>query len=111
MAEAALRGEYKVRGGKLVAVDLEIVDGRLARVHVSGDFFLEPDDALDEINAALEGQPANASVADLAAAIRARLSPDARLIGFDPEAVGIAVRRAVRGALGWNDLTLSLIHI
>lgn len=109
MAEAALRGEYKVRGGKLVAVDLEIVDGRLARVHVSGDFFLEPDDALDEINAALEGQPANASVADLAAAIRARLSPDARLIGFDPEAVGIAVRRAVRGALGWNDLTFEVM--
>ncbi|HSU73822.1 MAG TPA: lipoate--protein ligase family protein, partial [Terrabacter sp.] len=52
-----MRGEYKVPGGKLVAVDLEEVDGRLAHVSVSGDFFLEPDEALGDINAALTGMP------------------------------------------------------
>ena len=31
-----MRGEYKVPGGKLVAVDLEVRDGRLAEVSVSG---------------------------------------------------------------------------
>jgi len=39
-----MRGEYKVPGGKLVAVDLEVADGRIAKAAVSGDFFLEPDD-------------------------------------------------------------------
>ena len=57
-----MRGEYKVPGGKLVAVDVEAEDGRLTQVFVSGDFFLEPDEALDEINGALMGMPSNASV-------------------------------------------------
>src|SRR5207244_3663599 len=48
-------GEYKVHGGKLVVVDLDVDGGRFRNVSVSGDFFLEPDDALDDINRALEG--------------------------------------------------------
>ena len=45
MSEAALvdslHGEYKVPGGKLVVVDLEIADDRIARFRLAGDFFLE----------------------------------------------------------------------
>ena len=52
-----LHGEYKVPGGKLVVVDLAVVDGALADVSVSGDFFLEPDEALEDINRALTGLP------------------------------------------------------
>ena len=66
-------GEYKVPGGKLVVVDLQEHDGRLTHVQVSGDFFLEPDSALDDIRQALEGQPTMADTAQLAAAIRAAL--------------------------------------
>ncbi len=51
-------GEYKVPGGKLVVVDLEVTDGLLRGVRVAGDFFLEPDEALLDINRALEGAPA-----------------------------------------------------
>ena len=39
-------GEYKVPGGKLVVADFDVVDGVLAHVSLSGDFFLEPDEAL-----------------------------------------------------------------
>ena len=42
-----MRGEFKVRGGKLVSVDVEARDGKISTVHVFGDFFLEPDDALE----------------------------------------------------------------
>lgn len=56
-----MRGEYKVRGGKLVAVDVDEVDGLLRNVHLSGDFFLEPDDALETINGAVEGLPGTSS--------------------------------------------------
>ena len=96
-------GEYKVLGGKLVVVDLQEHDGRLAHVQVAGDFFLEPDSALDDIRQALEGQPITADTAQLATAIRAALPPDAMLFGFSPEAVAIAVRRALGLATTWRD--------
>lgn len=92
-----MHGEYKMPGGKLVVVDLHARDGRLTRVQVSGDFFLEPDDALLAINAALEGQPSAATEAALAAAIRTGLAPGVMMYGISPEAVAIAVRRAVHG--------------
>src|SRR3546814_15494803 len=58
-ANGTVHGEYKVPGGKLVVVDLSIVDGRMTAVQVSGDFFLEPASALDAIDAELEGLPAD----------------------------------------------------
>ena len=92
-----MHGEYKVPGGKLVVVDLAVADGHLARVQVSGDFFLEPDSALDTINAALRGLPADASEALLAAAVQVALDPGVQLFGITPEAVAVAVRRALDG--------------
>ena len=54
-----MHGEYKMPGGKLVVIDLTAREGRLADVQLSGDFFLEPDSALEAINRAMEGQPAS----------------------------------------------------
>ena len=103
---AGMRGEYKVPGGKLVAVDLEEVDGRLAGVSVSGDFFLEPDEALGDINAALTGMPVDAGVEQLAGAVTGALADDVSLIGFTAESIGIAIRRALGKATGWDDHAL-----
>ncbi|WP_347353329.1 biotin/lipoate A/B protein ligase family protein [Intrasporangium sp.] len=104
-----MRGEYKVPGGKLVVVDLATRDERLVDVRVSGDFFLEPDEALDDINAALTGMPADTTVDRLAGAIEDGLGDDVALIGFSPTAVGIAVRRALGKATGWADHTFEVI--
>lgn len=104
-----MHGEYKVRGGKLVAVDIDVANGRLTNAHVSGDFFLEPDDALEDIDAALNGMPADASVQALANAIEGALDASVVMIGFSPEAVGIAVRRALGHAVQWEDLTFDVI--
>jgi len=90
-----MHGEYKVPGGKLVVVDLEIKDGHLADVRLSGDFFLEPPEALDLINRALCGLPADAGEARLAAAVQAALPPEAELFGFSPQAVAVTVQRAL----------------
>ena len=49
-----MHGEYKIPGGKLVVADLNVVDARLTDVRVSGDFFIEPDSALDAIDAATD---------------------------------------------------------
>ena len=104
-----MHGEYKVPGGKLVVVDLEVVDSRLADVRVAGDFFLEPDDALAAINAALTGMPADSTADALAAAVRAALPEDAVLLGFSPEAVATAVRRAMQRATEWRDYRWRLV--
>ncbi|ADX73010.1 lipoate--protein ligase family protein [Pseudarthrobacter phenanthrenivorans] len=96
-------GEYKVPGGKLVVVDLDVMDGRLANVSVSGDFFLEPDEALLGINSALTGLPETTTAAELAAAVTASLPEGAVLFGFSADAVAIAVRRALAKATSWMD--------
>lgn len=97
-----MHGEYKVPGGKLVVADL-VVDGNvISKVTISGDFFLEPDDALERIDAALTGAAVEAPAEQLAARVRGALD-GAVMIGFTPEAVAVAVRRAVTGATTWTD--------
>jgi len=90
-----MHGEYKMPGGKLVVVDLEVRDGRLADVQLSGDFFLEPDSALEAINRALEGRSEHADEAALAAAVRDVLAADVMMYGISPEAIAVAARRAL----------------
>lgn len=89
-----MHGEYKIPGGKLVVVDLEVQGGQLCHVELSGDFFLEPDEALSWMTLALEGAPADASEADLAARIQ-DATKDAELLGVTPQGVAVAVRRAL----------------
>ena len=105
-----MHGEFKVPGGKLVVVDLEVVDDRIAAFRLSGDFFLEPDDALHAIDAAVTGLPADADAQEYTAAVTAALPPDATLLGFSPEAVATAIRRALKQATTWNDYDWQLLH-
>ena len=105
-----MHGEYKVPGGKLVVVDLEVDQDRLIDVNVSGDFFLDPDDALTRITGALEGAPASSSAKELSALVAAALHGGDTLMGVNPEAVGIAVRRALGAALSWDDIDFEVIH-
>ena len=105
-----MHGEYKVPGGKLVVVDFEVTDGTIADFRLAGDFFLEPDDALDSINAAVEGLPVETDASAIAAAVRAALPEGAQLLGLTPEAVGTAVRRALVTAPGWRDFDWEIVH-
>jgi len=105
-----MHGEYKVPGGKLVVVDLEIEDGRIADFHLAGDFFLEPDTALDAIDEAITGLPVEADIAAIAGAVRRALPDGAQLLGFTPESVGTAVRRALVTAPGWRDFEWEVVH-
>src|SRR5690554_2402697 len=91
----ARHGEYKTVGGKLVVVDVELAGDEIASVKITGDFFLEPAEALGGIAASLEGAPASASHDELAQRIAERLPDGVELIGFSPEAIAAAVRRAI----------------
>ncbi len=114
-----MHGEYKVPGGKLVVVDLEVVNDTLKDVVVSGDFFLEPDEALVVVSTALDGLPADSTtrvLADAVTAALARAQADGTLagpvamVGFDAHAVAVAVRRALGRSTAWSDHTFELLH-
>ncbi|MGW8377008.1 biotin/lipoate A/B protein ligase family protein [Streptomyces sp. ODS28] len=105
-----MHGEYKIPGGKLVVVDLEVEGGALRDVRVAGDFFLEPDEALLAIDAALEGAPANTDAAALAARVDAALPESTVMLGLTTEGVATAVRRALAQATEWGDYDWQLIH-
>ncbi|WP_158868440.1 lipoate--protein ligase family protein [Leifsonia sp. AG29] len=105
-----MHGEYKVPGGKLVVVDLDVVDGRIADFQLAGDFFLEPDTALEAINGAVEGLSADTDAKTIAAAVRDALPDGALLLGFSPEAVAVTVRRALARATSWRDYDWEIVH-
>ena len=88
-------GEYKVPGGKLVKVDFDVAGQQLTDVVVSGDFFLYPEETINDITAALEGAPATEDESVLAGRIRSRIDAGAELLGTSPEAIAVAVRRAL----------------
>jgi len=100
-------GEYKVPGGKLVVADLEVAgtgpDAQIVRANINGDFFLEPDEALDDINSALVGLAGASPHSSIRDAVHAAVDDDAVMFGFDPAAVATAVRRALGHATGWED--------
>jgi lipoate-protein ligase A len=105
-----MHGEYKVPGGKLVVVDLEVVDGRISGFRLAGDFFLEPDTALEQIDAAVTGLPADADASAIAAAVRGALPEGAQMLGFSPEGVATAIRRALQRATTWRDYEWEIVH-
>jgi lipoate-protein ligase A len=105
-----MHGEYKVPGGKLVVVDLDVIDGAFANFRLAGDFFLEPDTALDDIDRAVTGLPEESDAKTIAAAIRAALPIEAVLLGFTPEAVAVAIRRSLQKATSWRDYDWQIVH-
>ncbi|QCB94205.1 lipoate--protein ligase family protein [Cellulomonas shaoxiangyii] len=113
-----MHGEYKVPEGKLVVVDLDVRDDRLADVRVSGDFFLEPDDALDVLDQALAGVPRDASVGSLTRVLddaltraqdEGRVAGPVAMVGFDTRAVAVAVHRALGLSTAWADHEFTLL--
>ena len=105
-----MHGEYKVPGGKLVVVDLDVIDRRIANFRLAGDFFLEPDSALALIDDAVNGLSENSDASAISRAVQSALPADAMLLGFSPDAVAVAVRRSLARATTWTDYDWQIIH-
>lgn len=88
-------GEYKIPGGKLVVVDLEVERGRLCNVQLSGDFFLEPTETLDAINMALNHMSARAPAGAYEKAAQGACGPDVSMYGISAEGIEVVIRRAL----------------
>jgi lipoate-protein ligase A len=97
----------KTPGGKLVSVTLEVSARRLAAVRVHGDFFVHPEPRAGEVLAAISAEltnaPADLDVPALAARVRAAIPFGVELLGTSPEAIAVAVRRAVTGDADLHD--------
>lgn len=87
--------EYKVPGGKLVVIDLDVHSGHISNVRLSGDFFLEPPEALDALNQALETLPTETPDDVIVQRLDAALGDDAQMFGFSAEAIVVVLRRAL----------------
>ncbi|MGL4424310.1 MAG: lipoate--protein ligase family protein [Gemmataceae bacterium] len=96
-------GACKTPGGKMVQVQvvLEREGTWLKQVQVRGDFFLHPADATNATLAALEATltdlPADTTSGALAARIQAAIPFGVELLGTSPQAIAIAIRRAITG--------------
>lgn len=102
--------EVKVSGGKLVVVDVDHDDTTITHAQVSGDFFIEPDEAYEALGSAVVGAPISETADELTARIEAALPEDARLVGFSPRDVAIAFRRALTRATDFTDHTWEVIR-
>jgi len=83
--------QEKVPGGKLLCVEAEFTRGRIARIRITGDFFLHPEETIDEIERALVGSDAESAAAKVAEVLK---RSNAQLIGATPDDIGRLVRRA-----------------
>jgi lipoate-protein ligase A len=90
-----MHGEYKTPGGKLVIVDFAVRGGRFVAMEVTGDFFLYPDEAFDTIVRTLNGLPTSLATDEIAARIQHAVGTGVTFLGFSPEAIGIAIQRAM----------------
>lgn len=104
--------ELKVTGGKLVVADITDDGSHITEAVISGDFFLEPEDAYDALGRALTG----AGVDEDAAALQARIEREladiegVNLHGFSARDVAVTARRAIVGAKDLTDYTWDVIH-
>ncbi len=76
--------DYKVPGGKLLRLRLHVAGGCIRDLTFTGDFFLHPEETLEQFEAALRGLPAEAET------LRARTlafweNTSAQLIGATPQ--------------------------
>lgn len=88
-------GEYKIPGGKLLVIDFNLSENKLSNVQLSGDFFMEPPEALDVINDSLEGLDANFDEEDLKTRISDSLGSGVSLYGITIDGIIVVLKRAL----------------
>ncbi|RLI57185.1 MAG: hypothetical protein DRP09_04070 [Candidatus Thorarchaeota archaeon] len=87
------KADYKVSGGKMIRVKLDVRKRRIETIRILGDFFLHPEETINEIERALLKAPIDRDslVVRIEAAIRKN---NAVLIGAQPDDIAIAILMA-----------------
>ncbi|AGF72084.1 lipoate--protein ligase family protein [Corynebacterium halotolerans] len=111
--------EFKVPGGKLVVVDVttdpaeSAAPATISSAQVSGDFFLEPEEAFESLGPALVGAEVTENTDSLQRRLDAALAGfggELALHGFSTRDIAVAVRRAVVGGTDFTDHSWEVLH-
>ncbi len=85
----------KVKEGKLIKVEVEF-DGTIRRIKITGDFFLHPEDILEQIEKSMIGMDKEVSEEAIASKIRdITESHQAQMIGFSEESLAQVIKEAL----------------
>ena len=78
------KAEYKVKNGKLVKAQVKAERDKILNVKITGDFFLHPEELIEDLEKALVGSPLNE--AELTKIIKGIIKErKAVLLGVSPE--------------------------
>lgn len=88
-----LKAERKVPGGKLIRVALSLRGGRIEKVRITGDFFLHPEESIEDLEKRLEG--VEATEASVKRAIEEFFDGSKTLIGASPTDFLLAIKSAL----------------
>jgi len=86
----------KVREGKLVKVEVECGES-ISKIKITGDFFLHPEDVLDEIERSMLGLRKDADTETIASRIRSTAEArGAQMIGIGAESLASVIKEALK---------------
>ena len=87
---------HKVHGGKLIRVDITHDHSAIQSIKITGDFFLHPEEALDEINELLTGAELPLQVEKLVQEMNLLLEiQNAQFIGASPQDIIATLQEAL----------------
>jgi len=88
--------KQKVKEGKVVKVEIEYNEV-IKNVRITGDFFIHPEDILDEIEKSIIGLERSTSIETITSNIQSRISDrDVQMIGISPESITFLIREALK---------------
>ncbi|MCZ7373111.1 MAG: hypothetical protein O8C60_05555 [Candidatus Methanoperedens sp.] len=89
------QAKKKVKEGKVLKVEVDC-DEVIRNVRITGDFFLHPEDILEEIEKSIIGLERNADLETIISNIQRTLSSrDVQMIGISPESIARLVKEAL----------------
>jgi lipoate-protein ligase A len=89
---------YKVPNGKLIKVTVEHEDDVIVKIKITGDFFIHPEESIDDLELALKNQDFNRkSISDVVT--KFFVQDDLVAFGITPQAVIESIMKCRRGGL------------
>ncbi|MEM3386866.1 MAG: lipoate protein ligase C-terminal domain-containing protein [Nitrososphaerales archaeon] len=89
-----LTSEYKVKGGKMIKVKLDVEENVIRRALIAGDFFLYPEEAIEQIEESLSGVNVSSDIEQVLA--NAVMRAGAQLLGVSVGDLASAVKLALQ---------------
>ncbi len=90
------QAKQKIKEGKVVKVEVDC-DKFIKDIKITGDFFIHPEEILDEIEKSIIGLERSASIETITSKIKSRITDmDIQMIGISPESLALLIREALK---------------